>query len=179
MRKKYTHHNIFTFLTIFYKIANNYSAIIGCMKHTMLKKFLWSSENCRMNQEGKASLYGWQVFTEDPFSFPQLLSNLRTRSQLPPDLSRSQIEDKRTEKYYKWSQRYKYNSLLKAAMKFRNSWMYNHTTMKFSRIKCFIKETLIHLLQGCKTIQSIWKSVWGFLRKMEINLSKTQLYLWL
>lgn len=46
----------------------------------MLKKFHWSSEIYRMSQEGKNSLYGFQVFSEDPISFPQLQRNLRPKA---------------------------------------------------------------------------------------------------
>ena len=35
---------------------------------------------------------------------------------------------------------------------------------------CVERETLLHCWWDCKLLQPLWKSIWGFLRKLEIDL---------
>jgi hypothetical protein len=69
-------------------------------------------------------------------------------------------------------------------MQIKTTLRFNLTPVKMAKIKnsgdsrcwpgCGERGTLLHCLWDCKLVQPLWKSVWQFLRKLDIVLPKDQ-----
>ena len=71
-------------------------------------------------------------------------------------------------------------SLIIREMKIKTTMKYNHMLVRMAAIKkstnnkcwrrCGEKETRIHCWWECKLVQSLWRTVWRFLKKLKIEL---------
>ena len=71
-------------------------------------------------------------------------------------------------------------SLIIKEMKIKTTLRFHFTTLRMAKIKntddnlcwreCGVKGTLLHCWCECKLVQSLWISVWQFLRKLGNNL---------
>ena len=71
-------------------------------------------------------------------------------------------------------------SLVIREMQIKTTLRFHLTSVRMVKIKnsddsrcwrgCKEKETLLHCWWGCKLVQPLWKSVWQFLRKLDIVL---------
>ena len=74
-------------------------------------------------------------------------------------------------------------SLIIREMQIKTTLRFHLTPVRMAKIqvttdagKDVEKETLLHCWWDCKLVQPLWKSVWGFLRKLEIDIPLLRIY---